>query len=381
MTMTYVCEATKGPPARKITGLRVFSAGEYRAIGQIAIPDMYASRPFKWGGSLGDAEPLAVALLTDCLRFAETGLDGPVSEGDSGQDLISRLHQQFAEEFICPTDPDSPFSIGWLEVLEWLDGHIYGQPGTLTVFFKRIRDFESLLLAAFDDGGDLRKHRVSRGIWDTWNIEAFAELCLINGQLSGKRLQRFVDHFLDLKFKLYMLAEVDVPTYASAKEMWGLDRDHPGNTPHGFTAQLSEEVTLIVKSRAIWESIMNLVYWYVTGKEIPGVQAVDEDGVSYKSKQKKFFPWVVEQPLWTSLGTFEPLVSKLDQLRTSEVHRFSRVRSNFTQMTLEPIEQCVELVNTVLTYVLDQFVAAIALRSSAIYDVAKKTQITLGGVI
>src|ERR1035441_9427764 len=79
--------------------------------------------------------------------------------------------------------------------------------------------------------------------------------------LKGQRLQRFIDHFLDLKFKLYMLAEVDVPTYASSKEMWGLNRDRPRDTPHGFTTQLSEEVTLIVKSRAIWESIMNLVYW------------------------------------------------------------------------------------------------------------------------
>jgi hypothetical protein len=132
------------------------------------------------------------------------------------------------------------------------------------------------------------------------------------------------------------------------------------------------------KSRAIWESIMNLVYWYVTGKDIPGVQVADEDGVSYKSKQKKFFPWLAEQPLWTSLETFEPLVSRLDQLRTSEVHKFSRVRSNFTRITLEPIEQCVELVNAVLMYILDHFVAAIALGCSATYDVTNNTSITLG---
>jgi hypothetical protein len=378
MTMTYVCKTTEGPPVRKITGLRVLSAGEYRAIGQIAIPDMYVSRSFKWGGSLEEAEPLAVVLLTDCLRLAETSPDAPVSAADSSQDVVSKLHQKFAEEVICPADPDATFSIDWLEVLAWLDQHIHGEPGTLAALFVRIRDFETLLRAAFDDGGHLRKHRVSRGIWETWNIEALAELCLANGQLKGQRLQRFIDHFLDLKFKLYMLAEVDVPTYASAKEMWGLNRDRPRDTPHGFTTQLSEEVTLIVKSRAIWESIMNLVYWYATGKEIKGVQAVDEDGVSYKSKQKNFFPWVTEQPLWASLATFEPLVSKLDQLRTSEVHRFSRVRSNFTRETLEPIEQCVELVNTVLMYVLDQFVAAIALRCSATYDATKKTQITLG---
>ena len=321
---------------------------------------------------------MAAVLLTDCLRLAQTSPDGTGSAGDSTQELVSRWHQKFAEEIVCRADPGATFSIDWLEVLAWLDDQIHGTPGTLAGFFKRVREFESLLRAAFDDGGHLRKHRVSREIWETWNIERFAELCLANGQLSGKRLQRFIDHFLDLKFKLYLLAEVDVPTYANAKEMWGLNRERPGDTPHGFATQLSEEVTIIVKSRAIWESIMNMVYWYVTGKELPGAQAVDEDGVSYKSQQKKFFPWVSEQPLWISLGTFEPLVSKLDRLRTSEVHKYSRVRSNFSRMTLEPIEQCVELVNTVLVYVLDQFVAAIALRCSATYDVTKKTQITLG---
>jgi hypothetical protein len=378
MTMIYACEEVEKPPFRRISGLRVFSVGEYRALGKLAIPDRYATAHFKWGCSPVEAEPLAEILLTDCLRLAQAGSDGSESEIYAGKDVVSKLQQSFAEKFVVPADPNAPFSLDWVEVLEWLDGELQGASGNLAGSFRRIRDFENLLRAAFDDGGGSRKHRVSREIWDIWNIEAFAELCLSNGELKGKRLQRFVDHFLDLKFKLYMLAEVDVPTYAEAKKMWGLNRDRPSDTPHGFATQLSEEVTLIVKSRAMWESIMNLVYWYVTGKEIPGVEAVDEDGVSYRSKQKRFFPWVAEQPLWTSMGSFEPLVSRLDQLRTSEVHRFSRVRSNFTRMTLEPLDQCVELINAVLMYVLDQFVAAIALRCSATYDVTSRTSVTLG---
>jgi hypothetical protein len=378
MTMTYLCEAAGEPLVRHISGLRVFSIGEYGAIGEVAIPDRYSAAHFKWGCSSEEAEPLAAVLLADCLRLAHTGSDHPAAEKYSGQDLVVRLQNKFAEEFVCAANLNTKFSIDWLEVLAWLDDQIHGEVGPLEGYFRRIRDFESILRAAFDDGGDSRSHRIARDIWDVWNIDAFAELCLSSGQLSGRRLQRFINHFLDLKFKLYMLAEVDVPTYAKAKEMWGLDRSRPGDTPHGFATQLSEEVTLIVKSRAIWESIMNLVYWYATGKEIPGVRVVDEDGVSYKSKQKKFFPWVAKQPLWSSLGTFEPLVSRLDQLRTSEVHKFSRVRSNFTQTTLEPIDQCTELVNTVLTYILDQFVAAIALRCFARYDVTNGTSITLG---
>jgi hypothetical protein len=379
MTMTYVCETPGASPVRKITGLRVLSAGTYRAVGKIVIPDMYASRSFKWGDSPADAEPLAAALLTDCLNLAAAGPGGPFSAGESREDLVSRLQQKFAEEFICPADPDATFSIDWLEVLAWLDVQLHGEePGVRAGFFQGIRDFDNLLLAAFDDGGDRRKHRVSREIWESWNISAFAELCLVSRQLSGDRLRRVVDHFLDLKLKLYMLAEVDVPAYASAKEMWGLNRDSPGDTPHGFTTQLSEEVTVIVKSRAIWESIMDLVSRYVDGRETPKAKVVDEDGESYSSKKNRFFPWVVKQPLWTSLATFEPLVVKLDQLRTAETHKLSRVRSDFTRMTLRPIEPCVDLVNAVLTYVLDQFVAAIALRCSSTYNVTEKTKITFG---
>jgi hypothetical protein len=378
MSMVYVCDAAGQAPFRKTAGLRVFSMGQYRGVGQISIPDEYASRPFQWGGSITDAEPLAVAILADCLRISEVDSPEASSGGGSSRDLVSSLRQKFAEEFICTADPDEVFSVDWLEVLAWMDVQVHGELGAVAALFTRIRNFDNLLRAAFEDGGSSRVHRVSREIWEAWNVEAFAQLCLVNSKLTGKQLRRFIDHFIDLKFKLYMLAEVDVPTYASAKQKWGLDRDHPDATPHGFAKQLSEEVTLIVKSRAIWESIMNLVYWYATGAELSGVQAVDEDGVSYKSKQKKFFPWVAEQPLWASLATFEPLVGKLDQLRASEIHRFSRVRSNFTQMTLDPIDQCVELVNTVLTYILDQFVAAIALRYSATYDASQKTPITLG---
>jgi hypothetical protein len=55
MSMVYVCDAGEAP-FRKITGLRVFSMGEYRGIGQISIPEKYASKPFQWGGNIAAAE-------------------------------------------------------------------------------------------------------------------------------------------------------------------------------------------------------------------------------------------------------------------------------------------------------------------------------------
>ena len=55
-----------------------------------------------------------------------------------------------------------------------------------------------------------------------------------------------------------------MPAYAAAIRSWGFQPDDVASTPQGFAARLSEEVTLIIKSRAVWESVMDAVYWYAT---------------------------------------------------------------------------------------------------------------------
>lgn len=378
MTMVYRCISNDEPLKREVSGIYVFGGAPYQQRSLIAIPKPYDGQPLKWGGSVEEAAPLAAAILADCLALDQQNSKGGASSDDPAAGITASLHQEFAETFICQTDAAEPFALGWLEVQAWLDERGLGGSGALARCINNIRDFEALLSAAIADGGESRGHRIAPQLWEMWNVEAFADLCIDRRYLDPGLLQRFADHLLDLKFKLYSIAEVDVPIYAAAKEKWGLDQENPQTTPHGFATRLSEEVTLIVKSRSAWESIMNIVYWYSVGKDLQGISATDELGISYKSKQAKFFPWVAGQPLWSSLASFRPLVEGLDQLRTSEVHRLSRVRSNFARSTLEPIGQCVELVNTILSYVLDHFVAAIALGCTATYDVTAKTPITLG---
>ena len=70
-------------------------------------------------------------------------------------------------------------------------------------------------------------------------------------------------------------------------------------------------------------------------------------------------------------------MERLNNLRTPEIHYLSRVRANFTNAVLQPIDQCVEPVNLVLTYVFDHFIAAIAVRSPISYDVVARTPISL----
>ena len=148
-------------------------------------------------------------------------------------------------------------------------------------------------------------------------------------------------------------------------------------TPQGFAARLSEEVTLIIKSRAVWESVMNAVCWYATGRQARTVKATAASGASFASKTRTFFPWVAAQQQWASLATFEPLVTALDQLRTPEVHNLSRVRADFTRLVLRPVGQCVELLQCVLRYVFDHIAAVIALGRVSCYDASAGTSVTM----
>jgi len=214
-------------------------------------------------------------------------------------------------------------------------------------------------------------------MWGHRDIETLISLCVVAGNPQPHLLRRFVDHLLDLKFKLYCLLEVDVPAYAAAIRGWGLQADDVSATPQGFVARLSEEVTLVVKSRAVWESVMNAVYWYATGRTAPTVKVTDEWGVTFKSKTARFFPWVQNYKAWESLATFEPLVDALEQLRTPEIHLLSRVRADFTQLQLRPIDPCAELLNRVLRYVFDHLVGVIALRREPSYDAAAGTGMSM----
>ena len=324
-----------------------------------------------WGGSLAESRPLALALLASCLGEEDTP--------DDRWELATswRLHEQFAAELICPLDAATPLSLEWYTVQSWIDQHTLGGPGPLVSCIRRIREFEGLLRAALAEDDPSRRRHVTPGLWGRWDIETLVSLCAAAREPQPELLRRFADHLLDLKFKLYCLLEVDVPAYAAAIRTWGFQADDVASTPQGFAARLSEEVTLIIKSRAVWESVMDAVYWYATGRQTPMVAMTDASGEKFKSKTARFFPWVIGQPEWAALSTFKPLVDDLDQLRTPEVHKLSRVRADFTNLVLRPIDQCVELLRRVLGYVFDHIAAVIALRRVPSYDASAGSGITM----
>lgn len=357
---------------RAIEGLSLFGIGTYRQVYVVPLPSPYQDGPATWGGSPAESRPLSFAVLANCL--GETSAASEAPRNGAAWDL----HEQFAEDVICRLDSASPLALEWNVAQSWIDQHTLGELGAATRCIQRIREFERLLDAALDKGDASRSRFVNADLWRQWDAETLVSLCIAAKDPQPELLVRFVDHLLDLKFKLYCLLEVDVPAYAAAIRKWGLQPDDLGSTPQGFVTRLSEEVTLVIKSRAIWESVMNAVYWYATGRDAPTVKVTDEWGVTFRSKTDKFFPWVADEPSWSSLGTFKPLVEALDHLRMSEVHRLSRVRADFTNLVLRPIDRCVELLNCILRYVFDHLVTVIALRDVASYDASAGSNITVG---
>jgi hypothetical protein len=379
MTLIYTCADTGKCLQRQFDGLTMFSALHYTQRGAVSVPDSVSGRFMSWGGTVDEAAPLALALLTDSMRLAaRVGATSTSPAVESNDEVATRLHRKFAEEVLCTIYPQMPLRLPWYDVQAWIDEHASLEPGEAIKCIRRVREFETLLGVALNKSDTSRVRRVSPELWEHWNIEGLAESCIVWGHLGGEPLRRFVDHLMDLKFKLYCLVEVDMPAYADAIEKAGLDKENPGMTPQGLATRLSEEVTLIVKSRAAWESVMDVAYWHATGRRLRSVSATDEQGDGFKSRAARFFRDIAEHDLWAPLGTFQPVVERLNNLRTPEIHNLSRVRANFTNAVLQPIDQCVELVNLVLTYVFDHFIAAIAVRSPISYDVVVRSQISLG---
>ena len=335
------------------------------------MPFPYRGQAVAWGGSRPAALPLALALLAACLGEDATADDC------WGCTTSWRLHEQFAEDVIAPQDAATPLELDWHAVQSWIDQHTLGKPGPLADCITRIRGFEALLRAALAQDDPSRSRHIDPGVWGEWDIEGLVSLCAARRDLPPGTLRPFADHLLDLKFKLYCLLEVDVPAYAAAIRGWGLEPSDVAATPQGFAARLSEEVTLIIKSRAVWESVMNAVCWYATGRRARTVKQTAASGASFASKTGKFFPWVATQPQWASLATFEPLVTALDNLRTPEVHDLSRARADFTGLVLRPIGQCVELLQCVLRYVFAHITAVIALGRAPRYDAPAGTGVTM----
>jgi len=97
--------------------------------------------------------------------------------------------------------------------------------------------------------------------------------------------------------------------------------DATNTTPYELIKKMSLDQNVIVKSRILWERMMNFASVYISGEEVKVS--------SGKSKKGKFFK-IIEGTPWIFLKDYSKTLSWYDDtLRTPEVHSGSVLRKNF----------------------------------------------------
>ncbi len=111
----------------------------------------------------------------------------------------------------------------------------------------------------------------------------------------------------------------------------GFDFTNPHGNPGHFIQHVSLGQSIIVKSRVLWERVMNLVYFLETNT------ILDDRCPRKKSKKTFFFDFIKSAPRWEFVGHhYDTLRLYDDQWRTPEVHKNSTLRKAFANGQYDP---------------------------------------------
>lgn len=198
---------------------------------------------------------------------------------------------------------------------------------------KTVRDFEEKLSEAICE-----KYREQNGDLSPQNQELFLRsnsvlrfdiLDFYQTYTQSDRPQEYIGKLVhalfDIKPQMFYIGEVDMGLYNTILYSRGYDPDSP--TPYAAIKKLSLDQNVIVKSRILWERMMNFASIYISGEEV-----TVSSGKSKKGKFVKLVegtPWAFLKDYWKTLEWFD------NTLRTPEVHSGSVLRKNLIHMDKE----------------------------------------------
>jgi hypothetical protein len=214
-------------------------------------------------------------------------------------------------------------------------------PATL----QAAQELESLLLEArkakFADLGapmddEIYKHTPLAQI----NIEEFITAYLKAGVFPSDRLDRLVGRLMDIKILLYDLVEVELGHQNPLLFNLGFNPTRPWDKPHLLMTRLSLDLSLILKSRVLWDRIMNFLYDLETGEEL------ENKVTGRKSKKRVFFDHMLSCPKWRFLEPYGPMLQRFDETyRTPESHKFSVLRAELMNDKIVTPHRLVQLID------------------------------------
>lgn len=203
------------------------------------------------------------------------------------------------------------YELRWTQCLSLLERTVPAVPVQLGPLLLRIRRFERELAKA-STGLPSGSGNPTAG----WDVEDMALALLSRRRYPPARVGKFATDLMDLKFKVFCITCVDLPTYSVQVRSVGVE------TVPGRLLALSFDAAVAFKCRALWETAMNLIYHLETGNDAEDLG---------KKKSAKWWEWVRTQRRWRGLARFHRLVERHDaMLRTPEAHKSSRLRAVFT---------------------------------------------------
>lgn len=198
---------------------------------------------------------------------------------------------------------------------------------------KVVADFEKKLSAAINEkysvsNSDLPKEHQELFLRSN-SILNFDILAFYKEYTQSKapqeRLPKLIHALFDIKLQLFYVGEVDVGLYNNILYLKGYDPKNP--SPLEALKKMSLDQNIIVKSRILWERMINFASIYISGDEV-----TVGSGKSKKGKFSRMIentPWEFLKDYWKTLEWFD------DHLRTPEVHSGSVLRKYFQDSTIQ----------------------------------------------
>jgi hypothetical protein len=138
------------------------------------------------------------------------------------------------------------------------------------------------------------------------------------------RLEKLAYILMDIKLQMYLI-EVDLGADNDLMRNISGEPDSVEKEAHTQFVHLSFDQSLILKSRILWERVMNFVYYLETGKEL----------TVKKGKKAKFFKFI-DDTRWKYLEDFKEYVEWFDNTwRTPEAHKGSKLRARLLSGTMD----------------------------------------------
>lgn len=207
-----------------------------------------------------------------------------------------------------------------------------------------------------------KKHLIENSPVIRMKIKEFYKLYLSNDVYPKERIEKLVYLLFDIKIQLFFILELDMGLYNHLLHNVGFgNKDIQGN-PYLLLRNLSLDQNMIVKSRILWERVMNFIYFLEKG-----------EALEVKSSKKRAFFKLIADGKWSYLLKYKDFINWFDdKLRTPEVHTSSVLRKDFLKNSTPSSDKVLGLVNILMNCVWPNLLDIIQGRepSSRYWDIA-----------